>query len=183
MKNKDRNVGLVSKTINGGTTITVIYPAPPKYLCRIRTHLPVSPLVAPTTVRLSCFSPGAFLAFRRSKKNSNRLPSSCKATSLNANVGPWNNSNTNVFSSNFLSGAMSGCRNEAYDRSTKVRSSFLDISSGDMYRDKMATDKSTNEYDSHSVFQFVGRDGIWDGMYRPPFGARPVRTVCRSKDD
>jgi len=81
-------------------------------------------------------------------------------------------SNTNVFSSNFLSGVISGCRNEAYDRSTKVRSSSLDISSGDMYRDKMATDKSTNEYDAQSVFQVVGMLGYGLGCIDQPIWDR-----------
>ena len=86
MKNKDGNVGLISKTINSGTAIRDVTAL--NYYKKAKTHLPVSPLVAPTTVNFSCFSPGTFLAFRRSKKNSNRLPSSCNATSLNANVGP-----------------------------------------------------------------------------------------------
>lgn len=52
------------------------------------THLPVSPLVAPTTVNFSLSSPGPFPSFLLFKKNSNKFPKSCNATSLNANVGP-----------------------------------------------------------------------------------------------
>ena len=52
------------------------------------THLPVSPLVAPTTVSLSGCSPGDLRAFLLARKNSKRLPRSCSATSLNAKVGP-----------------------------------------------------------------------------------------------
>ena len=35
-----------------------------------------------------------------------------------------------------------------------------------------------NEYVLQSVFQLDGSEGIDSGMYNPPFGARPVRTVC-----
>lgn len=143
------------------------------------THLPVSPLVAPTTVSFSGCSPGAFRAFRRSRKNSNKFPNNCKATSLNANVGPWKSSRTYLFSSSFLRGVMSGCRNVWYDFCTSLRRSTSDISSREIYRERTATERSTNEYDFHCVFQFGGRDGMVSGMYKPPFGAKPVRTVCQ----
>jgi len=52
---------------------------------------PVSPLVAPMTVKRSLFVP-SFPLFRRNRKYSNKLPKNCNATSLKANVGPWNNS-------------------------------------------------------------------------------------------
>ena len=46
---------------------------------------PVSPLVAPKiTIFFPNFSEAAF----------RNLPKSCMATSLNASVGPWNNSKT-----------------------------------------------------------------------------------------
>ena len=46
---------------------------------------PVSPEVAPSTASLPLFDPV-------DKKYSKKLPSICNATSLNAKVGPWNNS-------------------------------------------------------------------------------------------
>ena len=97
-----------------------------------QTHLPVSPLVAPTTVSFSRFSPTLFLLFLRTKKNSKRFPSNCRATSLNAKVGPWNSSRTYVLSLSFLSGVMSGWRKVLYDLSTKVRSSSREISEGEI---------------------------------------------------
>jgi hypothetical protein len=45
-----------------------------------------------------------------------------------------------------------------------VRSSSLDISSGDIYSDRMATDRSTNEYDAQSFCQFLGNVGMCVGM-------------------
>jgi hypothetical protein len=63
-----------------------------------------------------------------------------------------------------LSGAISGCRKDEYDLSTKVRSSSLEISSEEMYKDRIATDRSTNEYDSQSFFQFPGSVGMCVGM-------------------
>ena len=74
----------------------------------LKTHLPVSPLVAPITVNFSFFWFGVLLAFLRSKKNSNRFPKNCKAMSLKAKVGPWNNSSMKVLSSNFFRGTISG---------------------------------------------------------------------------
>lgn len=99
-----------------------------------RTHLPVSPLVAPTTVNLSfSFSPFAiFTLFLLSKKNSNKFPRSCKATSLNANVGPCHNSKTNFFSPICLRGVTSGCLNVSYDLSTSLLRSDSEISSWEM---------------------------------------------------
>jgi hypothetical protein len=139
-----RDVGLISQTIDGSTEDRLVSIRIPRVF-GLRAYLPVSPLVAPTTVNFSVFSPGAFLAFRRSRKNPNRFPSSCSATSLNANVGPWNSSSTNVFSSSFFSGVISGCRKLLYDFSTRDRSSSREISDGDMYRDSTATERSTME--------------------------------------
>ena len=42
----------------------------------------------------------------------------------------------------------------------------------------MATERSMKEYVLQSVFQLDGREGMDSGMYNPPFGASPVRTVC-----
>ena len=86
MKDKNGDIGLVSESIDGSTVSSMnygIYVKPS--MC---TYLPVSPLVAPTTVSFSGASFGPLRAFLRSKKNSKRFPNSCKATSLNANVGP-----------------------------------------------------------------------------------------------
>ena len=52
----------------------------------------MSPLVAPTTVKDSGCSAADLRAFLLSRKNSNRLPRSCSATSLNEKVGPWKSS-------------------------------------------------------------------------------------------
>lgn len=48
---------------------------------------PVSPLVAPITVKW-CRSFPFFPSFRLTRKYSNKFPRNCNATSLNANVGP-----------------------------------------------------------------------------------------------
>ncbi len=56
---------------------------------------PVSPLVAPTIVRRPS---------RRERNSSNSRPSSCRATSLKASVGPWNSSSSHCRSSSCLSG-------------------------------------------------------------------------------
>ena len=56
---------------------------------------PVSPLVAPTIVTRSLRSPRTW---------SNIRPTSCSATSLNANVGPWNSSSSQWFVSSWTSG-------------------------------------------------------------------------------
>ena len=61
-----------------------IMPAPPAQLM-LGFNEPVSPLVAPTMVSGS---------LRRPRNSSNSRPSSCKATSLKASVGPWNSSNS-----------------------------------------------------------------------------------------
>jgi hypothetical protein len=89
MENEDGHIGLATEAIDGSTG----YHQLQAYACGAQsTHLPVSPLVAPTTVRLSGASPSDFCAFLLSKKNSKRFPSSWRATSLNAKVGPWNSS-------------------------------------------------------------------------------------------
>ena len=61
--------------------------------------LPVSPEVAPRIVIAFCVDPCV-------KKYSNRFPKNCNATSLKANVGPWNNSRTQN-SESFLQGVTS----------------------------------------------------------------------------
>ena len=96
------------------------------------THLPVSPLVAPTTVNRSLASPGCLPLFRLSRKNSKRFPSSCSATSLKANVGPWKSSSTNKLSFSFFKGVTSGCRKLLYDLSTNTFNSSREISSFDI---------------------------------------------------
>ena len=60
---------------------------------------PVSPEVAPTMVTRS---------FRFARTVSNRRPSSCSATSLNASVGPWNSSITQVLWSSWTRGRHGG---------------------------------------------------------------------------
>ena len=66
---------------------------------------PVSPDVAPTMVT---FSP------RRFNATSNIWPINCIATSLNANVGPWNNSNKKWFSESWTIGHFALCEKPAY---------------------------------------------------------------------
>ena len=73
VEDENRNVLLVSKAIDCRAErvfrkeVTVVQPS---------AYLPVSPLVAPSTVSLSFTSPLAFFAFLLAKKNSNRFPSS-----------------------------------------------------------------------------------------------------------
>ena len=137
----------------------------------------MSPLVAPTTVNLSCFSLSAFLIFLLIRKNSKRFPSNCNATSLKAKVGPWNNSRTKVLSFNFFKGVMSGCLNVLYDFSTKARSSDRESSLGEMNSERTSVEISMKLYSLHLDCHPSGSWGMDSGMYRPPFGARPVKTV------
>ncbi len=96
-------------------------------------HPPVSPLVAPTTVKDSGRSSSDLRAFLLARKNSKRLPRSCNATSLNEKVGPWNSSKMYSVSLSFAKGVMSGCRNVVvYDRLTSARNSSRESSSGEM---------------------------------------------------
>ena len=143
------------------------------------TYLPVSPLVAPTTVNRSLSSPflPSFLLF---KKNSNKFPNNCNATSLNANVGPWNSSSTKRSSSIFTSGVTSGWRNDEYERSMRSLSSAREISDGEIYSERTANESSWKEYSAQSDSQFVGSFGMCVGIKSPPSGARPVRTVCET---
>lgn len=73
---------------------------------------PVSPLVAPMTVRCSLSRP-VFPLFLRTRKYSKRLPRNCSATSLKANVGPWKSSSKCMFffSSSVTVGVTSLVRN------------------------------------------------------------------------
>ena len=66
---------------------------------------PVSPLVAPMII--TCSS-------RSASTCSKSRPTSCNAMSLNASVGPWNNSSSHSVSSIWTSGATAGWRNVAY---------------------------------------------------------------------
>lgn len=65
-----------------------------------------------------------------------------------------------------------------YDFSTSDLSSSVEISSWEMYSERMATERSMKEYVLQSDSQLEGSEGIDSGMYNPAFGARPVRTVC-----
>ena len=79
----------------------------------MHAHLPVSPLVAPTTVKDFGRSPADLLigAFLLARKTSNRFPKSCSATSLNEKVGPWKSSRMSSVSLSFVKRVMSACRN------------------------------------------------------------------------
>lgn len=96
--------------------------------------LPVSPLVAPMTVRVCRFSFGCLLAFFRTRKYSNRFPTNWSATSLNANVGPWKSSRRWRLSSGMrvFRGVISGWRKVEYDFVTRVLRSSAGISEGEM---------------------------------------------------
>ncbi len=48
---------------------------------------------------------------------------------------------------------------------------------GGMKRDKICKESSGKERGAQRDCQFSGRVGIRVGMYRPPLGARPVRTA------
>lgn len=115
VKNENGDIGLVSQAVDSSTAAVLSNVLSFKYNY---THLPVSPLVAPTTVNFSGTSPDDFFAFLRFKKNSNRLPKSCNATSLNANVGPWKSSRMNFLSFSLCTGVTSGCLKVLYDFST-----------------------------------------------------------------
>ena len=74
---------------------------------------PVSPEVAPTIVtRLPCCESTC----------SNNRPTNCRATSLNASVGPWNSSSTKWSSPICTRGTTAGCANVLY-ASTHIASS------------------------------------------------------------
>ncbi len=145
-----------------------------------RTYLPVSPLVAPTTVSRSRSSPGAFRAFRRARKNSNRLPSSCSATSLNANVGPCHSSSTDSPPSRVCSGVTAGWRKPAYERSTRSRSSGSAISSGEMYSESTATARSVKESVRQDVRQSAGEGGDRFGNVEPTIGGEACEDRLRA---
>ena len=66
---------------------------------------PVSPLVAPTIVIRSLRWPSTW---------SNSRPTSCRARSLNASVGPWNSSSNHSSGPIWTSGATAGWSNVAY---------------------------------------------------------------------
>jgi len=85
---------------------------------------PVSPDVAPTTVmRL----PG-----RSERRCSKRLPRNWSATSLNANVGPWNSSSVCIPSVIGTVGVTSASRNVPYERAMMSLSLASGTSSGPM---------------------------------------------------
>ena len=65
---------------------------------------PVSPEVAPTIITRS---------LRAASTWSNSRPTSCRATSLNASVGPWNSSSSHSSGPIWTSGVVAGCRNVA----------------------------------------------------------------------
>lgn len=127
------------------------------------TYLPVSPLVAPTTVSPSlpsCLSP-----FRLCRKYAKRFPRNCKATSLNAHVGPCHSSSTYSLSAVWRSGVVTGCLKVEYDASMIPLRSDEGITSEGMNRDKMLWESSENEREAQDVCQSDGRVGICVGMY------------------
>ena len=81
---------------------------------------PVSPLVAPTIVTRSPRWPSTW---------SNSRPTSCRATSLNDSVGPWNSSATHWWWSICTSGTTASWRNVPYASSHIARRSSGAMSS------------------------------------------------------
>lgn len=96
--------------------------------------LPVSPDVAPMTVRVCRFSVGCLEAFLRTRKYSKRLPTNWRATSLKAKVGPWKSSRIWRLSEGMrvFRGVISGWRKVEYDFSMRVLRSSEGISEGEM---------------------------------------------------
>lgn len=138
MEDENRDILLVTESIDSRTAPRKTIPVKIDVMARTertrRTHLPVSPLVAPTTVSVSLSFPflPSFLLF---KKYSKRLPKNCKATSLKAKVGPCHNSKTYSLSPVWRRGAISGCRKVEYDREMSSARSCLGISEGSMKRE------------------------------------------------
>lgn len=128
-----------------------------------RTHLPVSPLVAPTTVNLSLSLP-RLPSFLLVKQYSNTFPKNCNATSLNANVGPCHNSNTHSLPPVLLNGVVSSCLNVPYDLSIISRRSSCGIDVSGINSDRMRKLSSAKERDFHDSRQLEGRTGTRSGM-------------------
>ena len=83
-----------------GLSMKTLTPCLPRIACS--AALPVSPDVAP---RMLSVSP------RRPSSYSNRLPSSCIATSLNASVGPLDSASSCTPGSSVFSGTMASVPN------------------------------------------------------------------------
>ena len=92
----------ISLTRPWGCSITISMPARP--LVDSMAADPVSPEVAPMIVTRSP---------RRSISRSNSGPTSCRATSLNARVGPWKSSSSQRPAPRSRRGVMSGWSKEA----------------------------------------------------------------------
>jgi len=125
---------------------------------------PVSPLVAPSTLRFrSCFS----------RTCSKRFPRSCSAMSLNASVGPLERPRTCRFGSSVLSGVISGVPKTSgvYVRSTIPFSAAPGKSSAK----KRMISNARRGYGRSRIASSLGRviRGHCSGTARPPSGARP----------
>jgi len=145
---------------------------------------PVSPEVAPMTVK--CSRPCLALAlawFRLSRKNSRRFPRNWSATSLKAKVGPWNSSSRCIFllSSNVIVGVTLSARNDEYDWRIIALRESCGISAGEMKRLKISNTRDWNGRLAQSFSQSDGREGMISGINSPLSGARPLKTAS-SKD-
>ncbi len=137
---------------------------------------PVSPLVAPITVKCSR-SPLVLPTFLLTRKNSNMFPKNCNATSLNAKVGPWNSSSKWIFLSlsSVIVGVTLGTLKFEYDLCTMFLRAADGTSAVEMYKLKIWKASSSNDRLSQSFCQFSGKEGIASGINNPLSRARPLR--------
>src|SRR4051794_4412793 len=122
----------------------------------------VSPLVAPTSVTCSPRAPSTWSKSR---------PTSCRATSLNASVGPWKSSANHWRWSIWTSGTTAGWRNVAY-ASSHIRARSLGATSSPT--NGAITRSATAPYvGAASSTAAGGSSGHEAGTYSPPSAASP----------
>ena len=125
---------------------------------------PVSPLVAPTIVTRSPRSASTW---------SNSRPTSCRATSLNASVGPWNSSSSQWWSPICTSGTTAAWRNVAYASShSRSERRVVDLAADERRHDRARRARRTSRRPATS-----GSAGHVAGTYRPPSVARPASST------
>ena len=131
---------------------------------------PMSPLVAP---RMVSVAPSPL----RLRKYSKRLPSSCSATSLKANVGPWNSSSTYRFACSCVTGVTSACRKACALRSTRSRRSAAGIWSSCTYLRSTKYITSVHGCPRSSSISSGSTSGIVSGTNRPLSRHSPPSTT------